>query len=637
MANLHLVTGYAGYEHIKATDQAAFNAALIGTGQFVLEKGGIFEAQVHTNNLVRVLDGELMMQGRFIRLDPDTYVDLEIENGEQGKLRNDIIVARYTKDIGTGVEECNLVVIKGEAVASNPVDPAYTEGDITNGVGTVHDYPLWRIPIDGLNVGEPVALYGLPFKDSMHTLHSIREDVNAQLEEQKVYFAEQEALYEAAFEEQNEKLQKAVDAFGGYTKTEVLTDEVKAKYGKDSTAVPNDLFKDLADSPNKIGDIKTTIRTDLGDHWLLCNGESIDQTAHPDLYDMTPFSIYNQFVSKGVPSIAEGDTIVDMYVDTDCTVIASRDSDYINMTLWWKRHTETVWNSKVVYTRFSGAYKVQLARISLANGYLCVLITQEYTSGGYSNTYYTWCSKEDFNWAETASANTVQFGLNGFTPIRYLNGYYVYAHYQVGTSYHIVKMYSTTDITTGGTFAAPTYGATSCTAPIDITYTDGYYRIICGSGTSYSTMTIAYSEDIKPTTNTSKTANGNLCGTNFATGTDYWASNDADGNLRLMKRTTTVVNFGFVATPIKIDMVGEDVYILCTDCFVKYNIATNSRETAELNFADAAPTTSAERGFVDFANDFVGAMASDGEYYESAKSLPIISPNGAFAYIKAKE
>lgn len=239
MANLHLVTGYAGYEHIKATDQAAFNAALIGTGQFVLEKGGIFKAQVHTNNLVRVLDGELMMQGRFIRLDPDTYVDLEIENGEQGKLRNDIIVARYTKDIGTGVEECNLVVIKGESVASNPADPAHEEGDITNGVGTVHDYPLWRLPIDGINVGEPVALYGLPFKDSMHTLHSIREDMNQQM-------AEQEAQYEAAFEEQNESFQKAIDAFGGYTKEETLTNETKASFGLDDGAVPDDVLNVLS-------------------------------------------------------------------------------------------------------------------------------------------------------------------------------------------------------------------------------------------------------------------------------------------------------------------------------------------------------------------------------------------------------
>lgn len=178
MGNMHLVTGYAGKEHITAIDQAAFNAALIGTGQFVLDKGKVFEAQVITNNQIRVLDGELMMQGRFIRLDPGAYVDVAIENGAQGVKRNDLIVARYTKNTVTGVESVDLVVIKGAAVASNPADPAHTEGDITQGAAALHDFPLWRIPLDGLNVGSPVALFGEPFMDSMHTLQDVRVLVN---------------------------------------------------------------------------------------------------------------------------------------------------------------------------------------------------------------------------------------------------------------------------------------------------------------------------------------------------------------------------------------------------------------------------------------------------------------------------
>lgn len=178
MGNIHLVTGYAGKEHITAADQGAFNAALIGTGQFVLGKGNVFEAQVVSNNKIRILDGELMMQGRFVRLEPDTYVDLTIENGEQGKKRNDLIVARYTKDTLNGVESVNLVVIKGTAVDSNPADPAHTENDITNGSAALNDFPLWRIPINGLNVGSPVALFGEPFIDSMRTLHEVREKVN---------------------------------------------------------------------------------------------------------------------------------------------------------------------------------------------------------------------------------------------------------------------------------------------------------------------------------------------------------------------------------------------------------------------------------------------------------------------------
>ena len=178
MGNMHLITGYAGKEHITAVDQGAFNAALIGTGQFVLDKGNVLAAHVITNNQIRILDGELMMQGRFVRLDPGTYVDLSIESGAQGKKRNDLIVARYTKHNVTAVESVDLVVIKGTAVDSNPVDPAYTEGDITNGTATMHDFPLWRIPLDGLNVGSPVALFGEPFMDSMRTLPEIRHTVN---------------------------------------------------------------------------------------------------------------------------------------------------------------------------------------------------------------------------------------------------------------------------------------------------------------------------------------------------------------------------------------------------------------------------------------------------------------------------
>ena len=159
MDNLHLVTGFLGREHITAADQGAFNAALIGTGQFVLDKGKVFETQVISNNLVRVLDGELMTQGRFVRLAPNEYADLAIENGEKGLKRNDLIAVRYTKDVLSGIESVNLVVIKGEAVEGEPVDPAITEGDITNGESILHEFPLWRIPIDGLNVGEPVCLF----------------------------------------------------------------------------------------------------------------------------------------------------------------------------------------------------------------------------------------------------------------------------------------------------------------------------------------------------------------------------------------------------------------------------------------------------------------------------------------------
>lgn len=163
MANLHLVTGYAGTPHITAEDHGSLNAAIFGSGSYVLDRGNKLSASAITSNQVRVLDGDLLIQGRHARLAENTYVDLTIENGAQGYYRNDLIVARYTKNSSTGVEQCNLVVIKGTAATADPADPAYTEGDILGNGDATADFPLYRIPLDGLTVGTPVQLFSVAY------------------------------------------------------------------------------------------------------------------------------------------------------------------------------------------------------------------------------------------------------------------------------------------------------------------------------------------------------------------------------------------------------------------------------------------------------------------------------------------
>lgn len=161
MANMHLITGYAGAEHVTAADAGSLHIAIFGTGQYVLDRGNKFAATIVTNNTIRIADGDIMMQGRHVRLAEGGYVDLTIDNGAQGMMRNDLIVARYTKDASTGVEAVNLVVIKGNAVASNPADPAYTSGDIINDHVALNDMPLYRVPLNGLNVQTLVPLFGM--------------------------------------------------------------------------------------------------------------------------------------------------------------------------------------------------------------------------------------------------------------------------------------------------------------------------------------------------------------------------------------------------------------------------------------------------------------------------------------------
>ena len=159
MANMHLVTGFAGYEHITSADQGLFNSYIFGDLEVVMERGNQFAASIISNNIIRVKDGDLLMQGRFARLNDDSYVDLTIDNGTQGYFRNDLIVARYQKDIVTAVETIDLVVIKGENFESNPVDPDHVKGDIKFGKDFQNDIPLWRISLNGLNVTGLTCLF----------------------------------------------------------------------------------------------------------------------------------------------------------------------------------------------------------------------------------------------------------------------------------------------------------------------------------------------------------------------------------------------------------------------------------------------------------------------------------------------
>lgn len=160
MANLHLVTGYNGSAHITAADHGSLNAALFGAGKYVLNRGNKFAATVISNNCVRIASGDLLFNGRHVRMGDADYVDLTISNGTSGYNRNDLIACRYTRNTSTGVEQCSLVVLVGTPTTGTASDPTYMDKNILNGVATA-DFPLYRIPISGLTVGTPVQLFSV--------------------------------------------------------------------------------------------------------------------------------------------------------------------------------------------------------------------------------------------------------------------------------------------------------------------------------------------------------------------------------------------------------------------------------------------------------------------------------------------
>lgn len=169
MATMNLVTGYTGQAHVTAADDGALNAALVGSGQYVLPSGNKLSASAVTNNTIRVMDGDALMQGRHIRIEPGTSVDLTIENGAVGYYRNDLIVIRYAKEASTGVESATLTVIKGTANTTAGTDPVYTSGDVLRGGAIANDMPLYRVVLEGLSIKEIVPLYEMPASVSDHT------------------------------------------------------------------------------------------------------------------------------------------------------------------------------------------------------------------------------------------------------------------------------------------------------------------------------------------------------------------------------------------------------------------------------------------------------------------------------------
>ena len=146
---MKIVTGYRGTPHISSNDQQAFNQAIFGSDNYVLNVGSKFSATLSDVNTVTIADGEGVLQGVHFRIDPGTTEDVNIANGATGYKRIDYICARYTKNALTGIEDVSLVVVEGTPDASTPTAPTINTGDILNGESPV-DFPLYKVSLNGL-------------------------------------------------------------------------------------------------------------------------------------------------------------------------------------------------------------------------------------------------------------------------------------------------------------------------------------------------------------------------------------------------------------------------------------------------------------------------------------------------------
>lgn len=131
--------------NVSAEIDAYINHILLGNDG-VFKYGNKFDAEIVTNNLIKLKDGLAINQGRFIRIVPGSYEEIKIENGSSGVNRTDLIVMHFeTNGI---VETHDIRVIKGE---EGGIEPTCITGD-TFTDATVNEVPLYAVKLEGINI-----------------------------------------------------------------------------------------------------------------------------------------------------------------------------------------------------------------------------------------------------------------------------------------------------------------------------------------------------------------------------------------------------------------------------------------------------------------------------------------------------
>ena len=172
--SLTLETGNTGYD-VTAESDGALYASLLGLGSYVTKRGSQFEAEIQSNNAIKINDGDAVLNGRHFIIHADDTGIVTINSGTTGYNRIDLICIEYTKR-PDGVESGHLTVIQGTDTTGTPTVPGYTDGNILTGA-TLKQYPLYKVTIEGINITSVDKMFNTidTLQDAFDTLNWIKE------------------------------------------------------------------------------------------------------------------------------------------------------------------------------------------------------------------------------------------------------------------------------------------------------------------------------------------------------------------------------------------------------------------------------------------------------------------------------
>lgn len=150
---MEIVSGLGKKPHVTSQQFRQVLEGTIGQKSYIITSGENLEPELAANNLLKIRSGMMSHHGNVSSVKIGTYDEVELTNGSQGMKRIDLVVNRYTRNAETNIEKNEWVVIMGTPVASNPVAPTYTVGNLQKG-DLVDDCPVFELHYDGINVTE---------------------------------------------------------------------------------------------------------------------------------------------------------------------------------------------------------------------------------------------------------------------------------------------------------------------------------------------------------------------------------------------------------------------------------------------------------------------------------------------------
>lgn len=154
---MNIITGYRAEPHYTNQQMRDENISVYGDGVYILNIGSQLAATVVSANEISIADGLVVAEGCTAEVARGTTESITVENGEQGMLRKDLIVLRYTKDASTNIEDMQMHIIRGISASTNPVLPAHTSGSIADG-DTLVEFPLYEVNLSGITIQSVVLL-----------------------------------------------------------------------------------------------------------------------------------------------------------------------------------------------------------------------------------------------------------------------------------------------------------------------------------------------------------------------------------------------------------------------------------------------------------------------------------------------